>query len=186
MNHQGWRLHEFSNLPDAKLAKLKEHHVAALRLYTTSSYRKFNAPFREGVRPHPFAVTVYFLAQGLKKLRMVQAELDPVGFAAESILWRGLANMSMDMDTFMAEGGTELAPMSTSASQEVAVKYAGKDSPLILRYKTRGLTRGVCLKWLSVYPKEEEYLYPPGTFLTFSEVSTEKGVTMVTVEPQIA
>merc|ERR1712196_306002 len=93
---------------------LKDFHVAALRLYTTSSFRKLNTPLRSRMRPHPYATTVYFLAQGLKKLRKVQAELDPKGFATESDLWRGIRNVTIDFDKFESEGGTELAPMSTS------------------------------------------------------------------------
>jgi len=116
----------------------------------------------------------------------VQAELDPEGFAAESTLWRGLSNATIDLEKFKKEGGTELAPMSTSADRSIATKYAASQSPLILLYKTKGLTRGVSLKFLSVYPKEEEFLYPPGTFLTLGGVEESEGFTIVTVEPQMA
>ena len=63
------------------------------------------------------------------------------------------------------KGGTELAPMSTSRSKSVAFKYASSRAPLVFKYKTRGLGRGCSIGYLSLYPKEEEYLYPPLTFL---------------------
>ena len=53
--------------------------------------------------------------------------------------------------------------MSTSAKKEVALSYAQSKCPLLFRYKTRGLGRGVPLGFLSCYPKEEEFLYPPMT-----------------------
>eukprot|EP00747_Dinoflagellata_sp_TGD_P192645 gnl/TRDRNA2_/TRDRNA2_57751_c0_seq1.p1 gnl/TRDRNA2_/TRDRNA2_57751_c0~~gnl/TRDRNA2_/TRDRNA2_57751_c0_seq1.p1 ORF type:complete len:455 (-),score=84.90 gnl/TRDRNA2_/TRDRNA2_57751_c0_seq1:43-1407(-) len=186
MNHKGFRLNDFVDHADAKLAKLKEHHVAALRLYTTNSFRKFNEPLRNLTHPHPFALTVYYLAQGLKKLRKVQAQLDPEGFATKSFFWRGLSNTTMDMEEFKRVGGTELAPMSTSADYGVAIKYAASKRPLVLRYNTKGLTKGVSIKFLSVYPKEEEYLYPPGTMITFESMEEMDGYKVVTVLPVMA
>jgi hypothetical protein len=53
--------------------------------------------------------------------------------------------------------------MSTSAKREVALSYAQSKCPLLFQYKTRGLGRGVPLSFLSCYPKEEEFLYPPMT-----------------------
>jgi hypothetical protein len=52
------------------LAQLKEHHILALRIYTTSSYAKINDPLRSvpPQRPHPFAATTFFIDQGIKVL----------------------------------------------------------------------------------------------------------------------
>eukprot|EP00747_Dinoflagellata_sp_TGD_P151343 gnl/TRDRNA2_/TRDRNA2_177205_c1_seq14.p1 gnl/TRDRNA2_/TRDRNA2_177205_c1~~gnl/TRDRNA2_/TRDRNA2_177205_c1_seq14.p1 ORF type:complete len:197 (+),score=37.87 gnl/TRDRNA2_/TRDRNA2_177205_c1_seq14:70-591(+) len=173
-------------MPASQLAGLKECHVAALRLYTSSSYKKLNGPLRARVRPHPFKVTVFFLAKALIKMRLVQAKLDPEAFAAEIFLWRGMANVTTDMDKLKKQGGTELAPMSTSADKSVAIKYAASESPLIFRYKAQGLAKGVSIKFLSLYPKEEEYLYPPGTLLNWQSTEVLDGYTTVTVLPQMA
>ena len=54
--------------------KLERVHVLALRLYTTTSYPQFNTPLRNRVKPHPFAFSVYFLAEGLKILKGVAAQ----------------------------------------------------------------------------------------------------------------
>eukprot|EP00747_Dinoflagellata_sp_TGD_P151353 gnl/TRDRNA2_/TRDRNA2_177205_c1_seq6.p1 gnl/TRDRNA2_/TRDRNA2_177205_c1~~gnl/TRDRNA2_/TRDRNA2_177205_c1_seq6.p1 ORF type:complete len:197 (+),score=36.32 gnl/TRDRNA2_/TRDRNA2_177205_c1_seq6:70-591(+) len=172
-------------MPASQLAGLKECHVAALRLYTSSSYKKLNGPLRARVRPHPFKVTVFFLAKALKKMRKVQAKLDPEGFATEISLWRGMANSTIDMDKLKREGGTELAPMSTSADKNVAMKYAASETPLVFCYRASGLAKGLNIKFLSLYPKEEEYLYPPGTMLKWEKNEVRDGFTVVTVTPQI-
>eukprot|EP00961_Rhodomonas_salina_P080887 1087979-Rhodomonas_salina.1 len=77
--------------------------------------------------------------------------------------------------------------MSTTTDKHVALKYAGAESPLVFKYKTRGLGRGVSIRYLSVYPKEEEYLYPPLTFLQpEGKPKIVRGVTVVTVTPQMS
>jgi len=73
--HKDWRLADFVNHETSKLAGLKSHHVLALRLYTSSSYDKFNRPLRTEQTPHPWRFTVYVLAEALKKLRVVDATL---------------------------------------------------------------------------------------------------------------
>jgi hypothetical protein len=52
------------------MAKLKAHHILALRLYTTSSYSQINNPLRQDPpqRPHPFAATTGLLDNGNKAL----------------------------------------------------------------------------------------------------------------------
>merc|ERR1719491_1603616 len=92
-----------------------------------------------------------------------------------------MKDMTLDLDTLREKGGTELAPMSTSEDRSVALKYAASDSPLILCFKTKGLNKGISLKFRSVYPKEEEYLYPPGTYLTLEDVTDEDGYRIITV-----
>ena len=37
--------------------------------------------------------------------------------------------------------------------------------PLLFKLNTVALQRGVSIDFLSIYPKEKEYLYPPLTFL---------------------
>ena len=64
-----------------------------------------------------------------QKLRAVAAQLDRANFTQEVLLWRGMQDLSLDQDEFMRNGGTELAPMSTSKSQSVAFKYAASRSP---------------------------------------------------------
>ena len=72
-------------------------------------------------------------------------------------------------DNFMVEGGTELAPMSTTAELWVALKYsqgpAGTINTLLWLRTENFMDRGVDLAWLSAFPHEKEYLYPPLSYL---------------------
>jgi len=191
--HQGMDLKDFTNHEISRLAGLQDHHVAAIRLYTSSSYPLFNQPMRNGVKPHPIRVTMYCLSEGLLKLRKVGAKTDPEGYATTKYLWRGMKDREMDLEAFKTRGGTELAPMSTTSSREVADSYAGVGqdghASLLFRYTTKALSRGVLIDYLSMYPKEKEFLYPPLTSLTYDDrgdVMVEGNVTIVPVDPQMA
>lgn len=55
---------------------------------------------------------------------------------------------------------SELAPMSTSEDLRVALSYSRSKKPLIFKFVARGRSRGVDIGFLSLYPKEREFLYP--------------------------
>jgi hypothetical protein len=168
--HDGMTAKDFQELEESKIAGLKLCHVVALRLYTSSSYPLFNDPIREGKKPHPIRVTMYVLDEALGKMRKVEAKQNREGYAQTKILWRGMKDRDLDLDEFKRLGGTELAPMSTTLKRSVAETFArGTTGGLIFRYTTTGHSRGVCIDFLSLYPKEKEYLYPPLTNLTFDE-----------------
>lgn len=168
--------------PNSKLAKLTPCELVAVRLYTTSTFPKFNIPLRQEQTPHPFPMMVYFAAEGLKKLWSVAA--DQPGFNKVVYLFRGMKNKTLE---FEDKGGTELSFMSTTAEEAVALQYADSEHPLLFKYKTRGLTKGCSIKYLSVFPDEEEYLYPPLTYLQpEADPVTEGGVTRLEVVPQWA
>jgi len=59
-------------------AQLKAAHVVALRLYTTAAFRSINGPLRDHGRtePHPFAATVFFLTDGIRRLRAISADAE--------------------------------------------------------------------------------------------------------------
>jgi hypothetical protein len=105
------------------------------------------------------------------------------------VLWRGMGAMKFS-DEFSNEGGTELAPMSTTTDVSVAIRYAFKKAPrsaLLFRFVTRNnLERGADVQWLSMFPGESETLFPPLTFIqkTRSEVRVVEhdGVTVSVVE----
>ena len=193
MGHENYDLTDFVNLDNCRRANLQDHHVMAIRLYSSSLFSLFNCPMRNRTKPHPIRFTMYILMEGLKMLRKVAAKIDPEGDARNKYLWRGMKDMKMDMDKFKRVGGTELAPMSTTSSREVANAYAGVGKQghksLIFRYNTRGLSRGVLIDFLSMYPKEKEYLYPPLTTLIFddrSDIETDGDITIMPVDPQMA
>lgn len=180
--HAGRWLCDWMNLEEVKIANLTEAEFVAVRFYTSPSFWRINGPLRRGEK-HLWPMVVYFLFQGIKKLRAVQAVLDPELFASETILWRGMKNMALDIAEFKAIGGTELAPMSTTSSEDVAKHYSQSKVPLVFKYKVAGLKAGACIQFLSLYPKEQEFVYPPLTYLTYRSHFDDDGVRVVVVEP---
>ncbi len=150
---------------------------------TASSSAGLAASNQSITNRHPSPLTVYFLDSGLKKLRAVAAQRDEQKFAQRTVLWRGMKNMSMDIAKFMEVGGTELAPMSTTTDEEVARKYADSRVPLVFKYEVVGLRTGIPIRWLSLYPQEEEYLYPPLTYMSFKRLYEDDGQLIIVVEP---
>eukprot|EP00965_Chrysotila_dentata_P056760 1883574-Pleurochrysis_carterae.AAC.2 len=70
------------------------------------------------------------------------------------------------------QGGTEFGVLSTTRSVEVALTYslghgdAAADEAMILKLRTDSfLQRGASLGFLSAFPAEDEWCYPPLTFL---------------------
>lgn len=146
-----------------------------MRVYTTWAFRGLNNPLRDtnrGRRPHPFPVTIAFLRDAISKLRAVGAEEDaarPTGEEGKSEtrldLWRGMRGLKETKD-FMLQGGTELAPMSTTTKLEVAIAYSDASTSLIFKIRTDTfMQRGASIQFLSAFPDEEEVLYPPLTFV---------------------
>ena len=175
--------------PQAKEAKLTEAELVALRFYTSHSFESINKPMRDmdRVGPHPLPGVVTNIQEGLKKLRRL-GEND-ASSKQTVVLWRGMRAMKFS-DEFSTEGGTELAPMSTTTDVSVAISYAIKNdtrSALLFRFVTRNnLERGAEVQWLSMFPNESETLFPPLTFIqkTRSEgrVVQHDGVTVSVVE----
>jgi len=161
----GETLDDFVNHPHSMQAGLTEAHVLALRLYTTAAFMSLNTPLRniESREPHPLPVTIMFITDAIKKLRSVGAAQDRTSSTSE--LWRGMRDLTVD-SSFMEDGGTEIAPMSTTTSLEVAIKYSSSSSSVLLKLTTSSfMQRGADLSFLSAFPAEAEVLYPPLTFL---------------------
>ena len=173
------------------VAGLQRYHVLALRLYTTSSYRRLNDPLRTTppTRPNPFPATVYFINEGIKKLRHVEAKT-AAGMQPRK-LYRGVSGLSLTGD-FMAKGGTEFACMSTSASEATAANFAvAGANPMLFKYDTKNcIGRGADIAFLSVYEQEAEVLFPPLTYLRFKSKQKEQiagtEVLVVSVDTHIA
>ena len=162
-------LDDFVNSDLAKMCKLTKPEVLALRFYTTAGFRSINNPLRNVDRrkrheAHPLPIMVFLLHSGVKKLRTFAANSTS---AMDKIdLFRGMANVALESG-FMLNGGTELSPMSTTQDMTIALHYAAEGTQsVLLRVRTTGfMNLGAQLKWLSAFPFEEEFLYPPATFL---------------------
>ena len=195
---------DFVAHPSSQTAKLKEPHVAALRFYTTAGFRTINDELRNPARQkankrHPFPVTVAFTKEALGKLRALDAPdakeadskkpIDAKKQNNELTLYRGMKGMKVP-DEFMSKGGTELAPMSTTSSIKIAMEYAASERSLLLRLHTKNfMVRGPDISFLSAFPAEEEYLFPPLTYLMptgkVQELRVDDAIfTVIDVEPQ--
>ena len=206
----GMSLDDFCALPSAVAAGLKRSHVLALRLYSSSVFRKINLPLHDGCtneRPHPYPALVALLAEAIKKLRAAAAALAAarpaqaaVAAAAaaavaaapgeeepsvaevkergQRVLWRGMCNLDVASE-FKQRGGTELTPMSTSTSRSVSEKHVLADvaarrladpgeqaMPLLLKVRVDSPAHaGADVRPFSVYADENEFVYPPCTYL---------------------
>ena len=141
--------------------------------------------------PHPFAATTFYISDALKKLRGNLAEEG----IQERTFWRGMANMGAN-EMFFDKGGTEMGCMSTTADEAVARKFAKVgtrgEKPLLLKVVAKDLMScGADISWLSMYPEEKEWLYPPLTYLQpyaieGQAVGTAPGdVTVITLSPSV-
>ena len=166
------------------------------RADTTAAYWEINSPLRDPARfsagqPHPLPITVAFIKEAIGKLRVVAARTSSANKQACSApppphllllpsgrlshdergraqvdLYRGMKNVSMPED-FLKKGGTELAPMSTTSDLKVAMEYSASPKAVLLRLHTKNfMTRGPDISFLSAFPVEAEYLFPPLTYLS--------------------
>ena len=169
----GWRsmrLADFVADPKSRKCRLKEAHVVAVRYYTTNGYQSINQPLRNQERfkrkePHRLPITVAFIEEALGRLREVEA--DESSRANKHIpLYRGMKNVAIPKP-FLKKGGTELAPMSTTSNLKVAMSYSLSAHSVLLRLLTEDfMTRGPDISFLSAFPAEEEFLFPPLTYLS--------------------
>jgi hypothetical protein len=176
---RGMRFDDFVNHPTARLVGLRREQVLALRLYTTIAFKSINIPLRDQSREtegraHPLPVTVMQIEKAVMQLRKVEGNETTAHDSVD--LYRGIAGRSIPPE-FLAKGGTELAPMSTTRSLKVALQYAASDHAVILRLRTRGfMGRGADIAFLSCFPAESEVLFPPLTYLGPVREKDENGV----------
>lgn len=82
------------------------------------------------------------------------------------VLYRGMRELKVDKE-FLQNGGTELAALSTTDDLGIAVRYARVthgSSALIFRIVVpNAMQLGIDLRFVSAFPHECEFLYPPLT-----------------------
>jgi len=114
--------------------------------------------------------------------RIVGAEDDQVrtvtvspggSVARKRTLWRGMSRVSLP-ERFLEKGGVCTPPMSTSHSLEEALRYATNKGQLAndavifqieITDATNPLLGGAPVEFVSVFPNEQEELFPPLTLL---------------------
>ena len=70
--HGGMSLEDFARLPEASRAGLNRAHIPALRLATSSAFRRITGPLFVGCsdsRPHPYPATVAVLSEAITALQ---------------------------------------------------------------------------------------------------------------------
>ena len=180
---------DFCGHPNAQRAGLRAAHVLALRLYTTAAYKSLNIPLRNLKREdaHPFSATVFFLTDGIRRLRAIEADSEQAAKkkeqeeskkrrkdmsrmssmlkTADTSLWRGMRNMGTTTE-FEENGGSECAPMSTTPDPAIAISYGQSSSALLFKVVASSfMNRGADISFLSAFPEEREFLYTPLTYL---------------------
>jgi len=166
---RGMLFKDFCEHKVAKDCKLTPAMVFVLRFYTTWGFVNINSPLRDpdlqGQKTsHKLAATVYLLDMAIRQSRAVAADSPEANVPLS--LFRGIGKREMP-DEFKTAGGTELAPMSTTANLWVALKYSQEgDSSVLLWLRTHSfMDRGVDLTWISAFPHEREFLFSPLTYM---------------------
>lgn len=120
--------------------------------------------------PHPFAATVYYVTTGLEILRLAAGAASKQNAEKKKTLWRGMTNVGIAEDF---TSGTDMACMSTTENPDVAMEFANEKGFIFRVLCANFMNQGAAVKFLSVYPEEEEVLYPP---LTYIQKVTKKKV----------
>ena len=103
-------------------------------------------------------VTVAFIRAAIGKLRAVGAGSEQANEQVD--LFRGMKDVTTPTE-FLAKGGTELAPMSTTSDLRIAMEYSASSNAVLLRLRTRSfMQRGPDISFLSAFPAEREFLFP--------------------------
>ena len=118
---RGMRADDFWKHPNSVECGHTKEEVISGRFYTTFGFKPINIPLRDPKRknkkgkifkPVLYPVITYHLNEFIKKCRTLAANSDRKNVALD--LYRGMSNVCLQ-DGFMKEGGSELAPMSTTA-----------------------------------------------------------------------
>mmetsp|Transcript_34136 Transcript_34136/g.83943 ORF Transcript_34136/g.83943 Transcript_34136/m.83943 type:complete len:224 (-) Transcript_34136:173-844(-) len=104
-------------------------------------------------------------AQSIKVLSKVAPYEPPKLGKGGLTLWRGMRDMKLEQK-FHTNGGTEMAFMSTTSDMSVALKYSLSECSLFFKIVAKDfMVIGAELEWISAFPGEVEYCYPPLTYL---------------------
>ena len=184
--HEGWSLEAFTACSQARLARLSQVHVVALRLYTGPGYTYINGDLRE--LKGEFKVTIKMCMAAITMLANAAVEVGN----PPKLFFRGLKG-ALDqhfVDSYRAMlrrppgdalqfllslAVCDLALMSTTTDASVAAENFGGNIIFVLSPMPASYTDGnfpfKCLPcgaevgWLSQYPQEAEWMWPCGTTL---------------------
>jgi hypothetical protein len=198
--HDGWKLADFVSLETAQKAELKPAHVAMIRLYTGSLYWIWNKTLRDLTETEPaaraaakkellkWATCIAVLYEAVLKLSTVTGVMTVFRGLDESVLELPESFTDPSKTELGFAGGVEMAFMSTTQDQEIAFQFSGgrgkKGS--IIEIKFNAASRGANLQPFSIWPQEQELLFPPFTYLTFRFCKQVKTKRFIKMDAQIS
>ena len=168
----------------ARQAKLERGEVISLRLYTGPCFVLYNTVLRKWPRNvlkrlkgNRYETTIFCIISGVTKLST------HTKIPESRKLYRGLSGLILPDQFWMTSGsfrgGVEKGFMSTTANLEVAMQYSGIDKKrgTVFEITAGRIDIGAELTWISQYPGEAEYLFPPLSCLeVIDEPRVENGV----------
>jgi hypothetical protein len=168
-------IEELMAKPQFRRAALTREELVACRLYTGPMYERYNSVMRRPAEHRgQFVYTLHILASAILKLSRI---------APARTVYRGLKGgllprVFFEPSEFGTRGGTEFGFMSTTTDPQVAAVYAtpqavggnpdrGKSvtASVVFEISQGAIDRGAEIAWLSQFPKENEVLFPPLTYL---------------------
>ena len=181
--------------------------LVSLRLYTGPMFSKYNAALR-GVQPPKaelqealfagadtdprLAAQFELLCAGnryVNTLHCVTAAIGKLSRLTRSTkVYRGpggvVPQSFWESDAFGCKGGVELGLMSASKTKEEALKWVRRSRvKLLFEIHQSVAGRGAEVAWLSMYPNEDEVLFPPLCALEVARTRVEGRVLVVELRP---
>jgi hypothetical protein len=166
--HGGMRLHDFTEQVNSLLKKhgsdsrVTDAQVLALRLYTSSTFRRLNTSLRDKGQNKTkgdlkFKACVQFARTCVLALQAVPREKTSTFRGATGYLSHAFQGDGMGMD---------YAFFSTSLNEQTAAEFAGSaDHSILFEIEYLRGCPGADCSMLSLYPGEKEVLFPPCTGL---------------------
>ena len=166
---------------------LGKSEIICLRLYTGPCFILYNAVLRKipadvfcSLDDNQYETSIFCIISGITKLSKVTA------IPPNRKLFRGLGGMLLPDQFWKSNGsfrgGVEWGFMSTTTNRQVSIQYSGVDKQrgTVFEIVAGRIDIGADLAWLSQYPAEAEYLFPPLSCLeVIDEPYVEAGVIVV-------
>jgi hypothetical protein len=169
--HAGYTLQQYCAMKEVNAANLTEADVVVLRLYTGPFYRPWNNALRfahidnAGVKQWATCIAVLYsavlkLMKTASPTKVFRGLDESGGFVLPSTFLRPKAGEFA--------GGVELGFSSTTEDYQVALEYSGGliSKGTIMQLEFDKASRGADIQFLSQYPEEKEWLWPPCTSIT--------------------
>lgn len=145
---------------DAFGTSLPQTHGAVLKLYTSEHYKPLNRALRTTGNEAKFGEYAHFLVHLANALSLL-----PPLQGGDKTVYRGTTNFKLDADILVWQ-----APTSASKNMCVANGFIQSEGMLFV---ITALT-GKSIKHFSIYPHEDEVLFPPNAHFKVTRVTSEK------------